>query len=167
MSKMKSILVAAVAGYLAQSTASLADWFSGFDGQVALSAGEEIAFSCPPPGVDFIGPTFEVYFSNDVPALSEPNLVFEFGNGRIFEWKLSNLAELYVGPMENPYGSDDEKGNTARLAFGVDPAATELWQSIAEDFMNHDSVTIVVNGVALEPVSLQGSSKAFQSIICF
>lgn len=167
MTNVRRILIAAVTTYLALSNASLAQWFNDFDDQVALSADREVAFSCPPPDVDFIGPTFEVYFSTVVPLLDEPLIVFTFDEDKVVEWSADYGAELYVGPLENPYGSADVTGNTARLAFGSHRAATDNWVALAEDFMAYNSVIIAVNGVSLEPISLSGSSRALRHIAYF
>jgi len=147
------------------ASSALAGWFNDFDDQVALSDDASIVFTCPPTGVDFIGPTFEAYFNQPLPVLQEPELVFEFDSGEQFVWSANYGAEVYVGPMENPYGEEGAATlSVARLQFGTHRAAIGNWVALAERFMAQSTVTVIANGVSHGPISLAGSSKALRHI---
>ncbi|MBD3756431.1 MAG: hypothetical protein IE937_12590 [Gammaproteobacteria bacterium] len=164
MVRVRSVVLMAGVIVILFANGALADWFNEYDDQVALSEDESVSFTCPPPGVDFIGPTFSFYFDQDVPALDEPTLAFTFDQGERFEWDADYGADLYVGPVEHPYANGSSNGKIASLGFGTHRAAIGSWVALAEDFMEHDSVIISVNGVDFGPISLNGSSKALHHI---
>lgn len=142
-----------------------AKWYNDYDDQVGLSGDGNIVLTCPPPGVDFIGPTFEVFFEDEVPSWKRPQLQFKFDGNDAVQWSENYGATIYIGPMGNPYDSETAKGlYVARLSFGTHRAAQGSWVSLGEDFMSHNTVTVIANGVSMGPVSLSGSAKVLKHI---
>ena len=141
-----------------------AGWFVDYDGQVALSEDGSISFSCPPPDISFMGPTFEVFTNIALASDSNPQVVFHFEPHGSVQWTWTRIAHIFAGPVENPYGEMTE--DLYAINSGFDASAEELgyWRKLVDLFKANDTVLITVNGISLEQVSLAGSSRALNQI---
>lgn len=154
--------IAAVA--ISMPLSAYAEWRTDFDGQVALSQDGSIAFTCPPPGVTFIGPTFEVFTDQTLRSNDNPRVVFIFDDNERFVWSSDFGAEMYAGPVENPYDTTNTNAHGLRLSFGTSRVEISWYIDLAERFMQHSEVQVTVDGVSLPIVSLDRSAKALASV---
>ncbi|GHA60271.1 hypothetical protein GCM10008927_27250 [Amylibacter ulvae] len=160
--------IATISSALFFSNTAFANWHNAFENQVALSGDESLSFACPPPGSDFLGPTFTAYISKPLPQTKQAELLFRFDTGKTVRWVPDNSNELYIGPM---YGINDNAdkilGYEAALRFGPTERDKDRWKFLTELFMEKKSVIVIANGVEHGPISLKGSSKSLRHIAYF
>lgn len=145
------------------ASTSYAQWKNEYGNTVASSQKGEVVFTCDPAGVSVRGPSFGMYFKEIIPIDVNPEVVFIFDGNDVMEWSKNYGADMYVGPVENPYGTAADE-HTLTLIFGNYRAAIHSWVDLAEAFMEHNSVTVRVNGRSIGPISLKGSKRALEHI---
>ncbi|WP_417247396.1 hypothetical protein [Celeribacter sp.] len=145
----------------ASSISTNAQWYTDFDGTVALSPNQEIAITCSHA---FGGPTIEVFTTQPIPQQINPTITFVFDNTERFEWTAMHVANIYAGPMEDPYDVATKKQYTLRFSFQSFGEALGYWLSIVEWFEQYDTVAFEFEGTTLGPFSLQGAGEIIQSV---
>lgn len=156
---LKQVALAAALSFFAGP--AFAQWFTEDNHTYAYSSGREISVSCSD---QYGGPNIQVFTARRLPERENPNVVFIFDGQNRVPWTATHTARIYSGPLADPYDTDHR---TYLLWFDFDNFGEALgyWRSLVDDFSEHNSVSIEVNGTRIGPYSLAGSARALSAII--
>lgn len=139
---------------------SSAQWFTERDlalgHTIAYSQGREISITCSD---QYGGPNIQIYTGQRLPQRQNPRVVFIFDGEIRIPWTATHTAEIYSGPLEDPYNNNH---GTYLLWFDFDNFGEALgyWLQVVDWLSEHNSVAFDINGTVIGPYSLRGSAAS-------